>query len=488
MVVIRRVCHTGGALLFAAVAILLPLPVGGDTIAPELPIPSVRSFSGSPLLLEVVVEDPGRLLSGIRFSTETSSQEYYLPPELDRDPLILRVSPFFSSGVYELHVTVRGTDGREASNSLQLGFVDFVWGRDNMSFGNNAKFESVIGTFGEVLADWTDARFGEVPEADMVLLVDYMYSLFGSNTGRCYAFAGTEVRYWRWPELLPSYYDSAHDISAGVSRNQREMNYLQFDIVFDHFVAGPGSTQMQRAMNSGEIEEQARRIAAHIAANEPVLTGFAGPNLHHSMLVFGAIYDPAHMTVDLLVANNWKSDEKLNIHSRDAEIIRLYLAGDHIGPRIEWRYEEGLRNRDIDRMFMVNVQKQYEHDRDLFVALLAELRASFRREGMVRVVVEEAAGARLTDGERTSGQVGSRRSNALPDVWYERVGRAYRLAFPADAASDLVLEVSDDRGARVLAVFPGDATTGNAALIQTAVPPEEGARVIRRVALRPTRE
>lgn len=471
------------SLIVAIYALVTIRSAFGDQSATsqDLPIPRVEAFSGSPLLLEITLDDPERRVSVVRVESEISTQEYRLLPEVDREPLILRVSPFLQSGVYDLEVTVVADDGREARNMLSLGFVDFVWGRDNMSFGNNTQYESVVGTFGEALADWVAERFGEVDEPDMVLLVDYMYSLFGRNTGRCYAFAGTEVRYWLWPELLPPYRRSAHDLRADRPQNQRNMNFLQFDIVFDHFVAGPGAEQISTAMSRDQIEQQGREIIERIAMNQPVAVGFAGPDLHHSMLVFGFISDPGNQTLDLLVANNWKSDEKLNIHSRDAEIIRLFLSDENRSARVEWHYEDGLRDRDIDRVFMVEVQRRYSHDHALFDALVEHLRTDFFETGVARIVVEEAYGARLTNGELASGQIGRRRSNDLTGVWYERVSRAYRFAYPVD--DTLQLEITDDTGARILAVYPGpDANSPSALLLTTDTPPD-GERITRFIEL-----
>lgn len=456
---------------------------GANTESAPTPIPYVLSFSGSPLLMEVGVPDPASLVQEVRIESEVSSQRYRIAPDTPREPIILRVSPFLGSGTYDLTVTLMLRDGRTGRSELDVGFVDFVWGRDNLSFGNNSKYESVIGTFGEVLESWLNDRFGEISQSDLVLLVDYMYGLFGSNTGRCYAFAGTEVRYWRWPELLPSYYDSAHDLRGTVARYQREMNFLQFDIVFNHFLAGPGAAQIARPMKRDELAAQVRAIAGSIEADEPVAVGFAGPDLHHSMLVFGYISNPTLGTVDLLVANNWKSDEKLNIHSRDAEIIRIHLDEEWEGQRVEWRYEDGLRDRVIDRLFAVDVRRdEYAHDRSFLDGLVAELRRNLRQDHRAIVVVEEAAWARLMSDGSATGRRGCRRFDDLQEVWFERIGRTYRFAYPADLAVEL--EIGDDAGARVLAVVP-NRDEGELAFVRTTEPPAEEETVTRRISLQP---
>jgi hypothetical protein len=332
------------------------------------------------------------------------------------------------------------------------------------------------------LAEWLETRFGEVDEGDLVLLVDYMYGLFGKNTGLCYAFSGTEVRYWRWPELLPSYYDSTHDISGQVARYQREMNFLQFDILFDHFFAGSGIEQVINSMDIEQIEEQLALIKGRIAQGEPVAVGFAGPDLHHSMLVFGFIHNYTAHTVDLLVANNWKNNEKLNIHSRDAEIIRFFLAEDDEGPTAQWRYEQGVRDREIDRLFVVDVRRDpYIHQRVLLENLIADIREPFLADQRALVVVENAAGARIISGEQSTGWIRSRVTEEIDEVWYERVGKTYRFTFPADKVFEL--EIADRGDARVLIAVPDPESDEILPIIHVFEPVEEGETVIRRYSL-----
>ncbi len=260
------------------------------------------------------------------------------------------------------------------------------------------------------------------------------------------------------------------------------MNFLQFDIVFDHFFAGPGTEQVQHAMNSEQIEAQVAVIESYIAAGEPVAVGFAGPDLHHSMLVFGFIRNCTTHTVDLLVANNWKNDEKLNIHSRDAEIIRLFLAPDHEGPIAQWRYEKGVRKREIDRLFVVDVRRDpYVHERALLDTLTTKLRDQLDTEGRTIVVVENAAGARVIDGKHSTGWIRNRITEELEEVWYERVGKTYRFTCPADAA--LELEIADTGVARVLSAAPASESGVIIPSIQVTEAIEEGETVTRRFPL-----
>jgi hypothetical protein len=202
------------------------------------------------------------------------------------------------------------------------------------------------------------------------------------------------------------------------------------------------------------------------------------------MLVFGIIRNRTANTVDLLVANNWKNDEKLNIHSRDAEIIRLYLAPDHEGSLIQWHYEDGLRKSEIDRLFVVDVQRDpYNHERALLDTLTAGLRKQLQTEGNAIVVVEEAAGARLVAGERSSGWIRNRKTEEIEEVWFERVGKTYRFVCPVDTA--LELELADAGGARVLSAAPASESGEIISTIQGMEAIEEGETVTRRFSLYP---
>ncbi len=476
--------------LVCAITIMVPMasaqernaaPLACDA-SPEIRSPDIRSFSGNPLLLQLIVTNPSARLRELALRSESSTLSYRIPDDLDRDELVIHASPFFGPGIHDVEIRMECRDGSIRPASFQVGFIDFVWGRDNLSFANNDSYKSVIGTFAEILADWIVERFGRIDDADLVLLVDYMYGLFGTNTGRCYAFAGTEVRYWLWPDLLPARYRTAHDIRGSVARYQREMNYLQFDLVFEHFVARGGFDLLWRPMSRDAILAQALEIEARIAGGTPVAVGFGGPGFHHSMLVFGFIHNPARQTIDLLVANNWKSDEKLNIHSEDAEMVRLFLSPDHEGPRVEWRYEGGLRTSIIDRLITLDVRREpHLHDRAHLDELIVHLRERLAAENRVLVVVEEAAAARLIADGRMSGTVRNREVRQLDDVWFEDLRRIYRFSYPV--GMQVELEIENDAGSLIYTVAPDPQTGARIAGISRMEAPPPGSRVTRRQTL-----
>ncbi len=453
-------------------------------------IPDIGSHSGSPLLLELSIPDPQGGVTAVTVESPVSYSSYRIQPNPDREAVQLTLSPFLAPGVYDLRIVTQvHLEGEtlQIESPVRVGFVDFVFGRDNLRFGNNAEYASVVGTFGEILTTWLDDRFGGVSEVDLVLLVDYMYQFFGRRSGRCYAFAGSEVRFWLWPELLPSYYDATYDFRAGARRTQQEMNFLQFDMAFNHFLTG-GYDLVQTPTEDPEggrreaIRNEVLAIVSRISAGEPVVVGFMGPQFHHAMVVYGFIHRPESGTMDLLVANNWKSDQNLNLRSKDAETIRVFLEREGDGPMIEWRYSEGTRNSQIDRLFIVEVEREYQHDREHLDRLLAARLGQLSDSHRALLVVEDAAGAWLTNGEASTGYIGRQTRGEIDDVVFDKVGRTYRFEYPAD--SELWLELADDAGARVLYFHPGDGPGTETAWVEETPVPEEGATIRRRVTLK----
>lgn len=493
-----------GRLLLALAGLFVSATLSADDPAPA-GIPMVRSFSGSPPLLEVLVPDPHGDVMAVDLETGESSISYRVrrdgpavprdgpavPRDASRDPLRLVVSPFLVPGSHELAITVRRAERPPERTVLEVSFVDFVFGRDNLNFGNNASYESAIGTYGEILASWVGERFGDVGGAQLVLLTDLMYGLFGRNSGRCYSFAATVVRYWRWPELLPRYYDTTWDVRGNVSRNQREMSRLQLDIAYTHLLAPSGALVPLGPMSPAGMRAEVDAIERLVASGTPAAVGFTGPDLHHAMVVFGVVRNAATRTVDLLVANNWKSDEDLNVRSRDAEMVSIRLderdaeaadQPDEEAGVVTWRHEGGVRDRRIDRIFLVDVAREVDElDPVPFERLTRGLLDRLHAEGETVVVVENADGAWLTDGEARTGRRRSTTFDEIDAVRFERVSRAYRFAYPA--ALDLELEIADDAGARVLVVAPGGGPGAEVVMIEETERPAEGETITRRFAL-----
>jgi hypothetical protein len=407
------------------------------------------------------------------------------------EPLELTITPFLEPGIYPLAMTLEGPDG-PATSSFEVGFVDFVWGRDNFRFGNNSSYESRIGDYSEVLREWVEERFDSITDLEHAVLTYYMYSLFGSNAGRCYAFSGSQLRYHRNPDLLPSYYDSIYDIREYSRTYQREMHYLQLDVVYDHFVAG--GFDYGREQSRLELLRELKRIRAGITDGSPVVTGYIAPDLHHSMLVYGYILDRARERVDLIVANNWKDEEDLNLFSRDANIVRVHLAADHEAERIEWLTRSGSRKRTPDRMFVVEIQEEYDHDRRPMERLVARRIEELRDAGRRAIIAEDAGTAWITDADgNVTGYKRNRTHDEIAAVTYDRVQESVLFEYPVDG--DYTLEFKDREAVRLFHVDPGtEAEEPTAWLHETEPPSDEGDEggeeapekpVIRRVRLAP---
>jgi len=448
----------------------------------------IVSHSGSPLLLNLKISDPDAVLRAVTVETTSSSAIYRIPPDPERTELTLSLSPFLGPGVYDVRIFMDvEMDGNllRIEESAQVGFVDFEFGRDNMRFGNNGDYESTIGDYGQILMDWTKDRFGDVDEIHLVPLIDYMYGVFGERSGRCYAFAGTEVRNWLYPDLLPSYYDGTYDLRPASTRVQRDMNYLQLDMAFNQFITNgyplvpdPNESPEDKVT---DILNEVSEIIETIRGGDPVVAGFMGPSLHHAMVVFGYIIRPNAKSLDLLVANNWKNEESSNIHSQDAEIVRVYEEPDENGPVFDWLYDSGDRGREIARLFRVPVMREFEHNRATLDAFVAGLHGRLVHENRAVLVVEDATGAWLTDGEKKTGYDRRRTSEELEGVVYDRVSEAHRFEYPAD--DDVWLEIDGDNDVMVYSYRPPSETRPEIAWIETIPASEDDETPVRRVSL-----
>jgi hypothetical protein len=459
------------------IAGLLAGVLGAAGVAAEEPrfagVPELGSSSGSPLLLDIRVEEPPPELREIIVETGSSTLRYAVDdpaaltgtaapesagPESEAPEsaaLELTLTPFLVPGVYDLRVHLVGGEVRR-SFSYEIGFVDFVWGRDNFRFGNNADYESRIGDYSEVLGAWLDDRFGGVSEAAHALLVHYMYGLFGENAGRCYAFAGSELLYYRNPELLRWYYDDVYDIRMRSSGAQRDMHLLQLDIVYDYFVSG--GAPISGRQNVLDVARELVRIRRDIGEGTPVVTGYISPDLHHAMLVYGYIVDRTRGRVDLLVANNWKSGQDVNVRSRDAEIIRVdFDAAARGKPVLQWRTRSGPRRRAPHRMFVVPVRETYDHDRGPLEALLAQRFSELRSAGTELLVAENVDSAWLVGADGAAA--GYRDNDTLEEidgVVLDRVKESMLFEYPAGADLELRFLQLEGEAARLFHVAPGE--------------------------------
>ena len=448
-----------------------PPPLAGQ--APSLPLSwDLRSYSGTPPLLELGISEPESSPAGslqrVLIESESSSLAFSwsMPTRPDGEPsLTIPVSPLRAPGIHEVTLTfsgetASGSDWQQRA-AVEVGFVDFRWGRDNFRFGNNPAYRRLLDPYSVMLSRWLTERFGQVGDAARVLLVDYMYELFGKNAGRCYAFAGSQLRYYRRPDLMPRYYDSVYEVRARNRTLQRAMNELQMDMVFYHFVAGRGPAGPVPRHVSGEpdpaqlrttIEELKRRIAA----GEPAVLGLIAPDLHHSMVVYG--YVQRGESIDLIAANNWKDEQEINLHSEDADNLRFHLAPDHEGNRVEWRNRRKKRPRTPDYIYVAEVREEYDHDPALLAAVVERRMAALREAGEAVLVVETADAAFLTDPDGAStGYHDPRSTRDLEEVSFRRVQQSYLFRLPVTGEYSLTIEdgpEGDPSGARLYYLAP----------------------------------
>ena len=441
-------------------------------------VPEIRSFSGSPLLLEIAIPDPAQETTQVIVRSANSVQSYSIPAVEGRETIDLQISPFFAPGIHDLAIETAAASGEARVAEYRIGFVRWIWGSSNMRFGNNGDYESVIGTYGEILQSWVEDRFGERSTAEMITLIDHMYKFFGARSGRCYAFAGSELRYWLWPDQLPSYYDEAYDIRLRSSINQRALNYLQLDMAFSHFLQGGASFAPRDEADPDEANGTLGDVKHAIDGGTPAVIGLMGPNLHHAMLAYGYIENTQAGYSDILVANNWKSEQNVNLRSRNAEFVRVYHNGapDEDTPIVDWHYADGSRNKTVTRLFQVPVLEAFDLNGDVLDYLVQTRLADLAARRRAIVIVEDAARASVTDGEATTGYAPGL-VEELEGVVLDKVNRTYLFEVPSDA--ELTLDFADQNGTRVLYFHPED-EGGDAYGWIAQTPDPDGTALVRR--------
>lgn len=462
--------------------LLLPLLLNDIATAGAQEIrfaPEVHSYSGSPLLLEVTIDEPGLLTGPLTIRSDDATITYDAGPAEQRDELTIQVAPFLGPGVHELVISADSLGFAE----YRIAFVDWVWGRDNLRFGNNASYESVIGSYGEILEEWIDSRFGALSRPALVTLVDLMYQFFGARSGRCYAFAGSELRYWLWPEQLPGSYDAAYDIRLGSSRNQRILNYLQLDMAYAHFFGGERRYLPAPALEHESALQTLAVAQEKLESGRPLVLGLMGPNLHHAMLAYGFIRNEALGYTDVLVANNWKSDQDTNTYSRDAEFVRVLHArpeGEDAPALVQWHSQDGDREKEITGFFHVPIQEEFLLDEAIIHEIARARIADLRSRDRALVVVEDASRASVTDGEAVTGYAPGLKEE-VAGVVIDRINRTYRFEVPA--GQPLTLDFADRNGTRVLYFHPGMEAGAEHGWVSETPDPGDGQIVRRRIEL-----
>lgn len=478
--------HGGvGALAFAVMLVMSPGVVSADDVVesgdtPEIEL-SVRTSGGAPPLLRIeAASEAGiaaiRLDSGVgRFEIDAAGASR----------IETTVTPFHEPGEYRVRFTVlpaEGSDIEPYERELEIGFIDFRFGRDNFNFGNNN--DTVHGSvkpYSETLFDWLGDRGIEPDPVGEAVLLDVTYDIFKGAIGRCYSFAASQERYMRFPDSRPEWYDEIYDIHSADLPVHREMNRLQNDIVFNHFVAG--DRDVHHDQTPEELAAELDTILRRVAAGEPVTVSYLAPERHHAMLVYGYMRWSDEEDILLLTANNWGREQESNLESTDAEYIRV-VASEGVA---EW-VDAPVRAYDrSNKLFVVDVREEaYEIDGGAIEDLIERRIAELFDRGEALIVVENVSAAAVVDAEgRRTGRVGHRTRREIDEVEYRPVSENALFRLPADFEGSLVVEgfEADDAIERGIVHAPVGAADadGPPVNIWSLVPGDEPTRDFARV-------
>jgi len=410
--------------------------------APDLVV-EVRSRSGSPLLLEFLINDPELALERLTIESTDSTASFKVP---ETEEIDIKLTAFHEAGVHDITVTME-TETGSCTRELQVAFSDFVWGRDNFRFSNKRSPHGSVRPYSRVLFPWAEERFGTLQPEEKTVLLDFTYALFGGRIGRCYAFTGSQVRFRRNSDLLPSYYDSIYAVREATPDVQDQMNMLQNDIMFKQFVSRGYDLDTEQSLESLRSETSA--VIDEIAAGRVAAFGYVAPQRHHSMLAYGYLTDSTGDRITLIVANNWGEEHDQNIFSEAAERVAIHLDEDYEGHRVQWVDTSHRVYEYAEHFFFVDIPDEYEYEHKALSELVAERRARLRETQHALVVVEQARDAVLADQEGTkSGRVGRRTYRDLESVSYRRVEDVHVFEFPAEHALTLRVSPLEDNSER----------------------------------------
>jgi hypothetical protein len=422
-------------------------PLAADAVPDGGPIAlDIECHSGTPPVLEFLLEDPGGKARAVRFDFESDGA---IDLELRNagGEVIFRGVPYREKGTYNLSayiVTDRGPLKRE----FLVSFVDFQWGRDNFAFANDGIFENAVDFVSKTVVDWVEDRFGDTARDDEVLIRYLMYTLYRGSIGRCYGFTGLQMLYLENPGSIPAPYRSIYDIDEKDERIARLMDWLQNDMVFADFVSGPkrltglfdaGSPGGSFASDSGaELSAELGEILESILRGKPIIFGYVGNELHHAMVVYGFFRDLDGGKVTLLAANNWIREQRDNVYSEDAENVVVDLEDEY--QPITWFDLTKKRYRHIGRFFALGVRDSYELDREVFTALLAGAKKRIMANGRIILMVENTEEAYVVDGAGgKSGFVKKEIVRESETVFFKKIDYNYVFEVPAEEPVTLVL-------------------------------------------------
>jgi len=417
-------------ILFISISTLAPLAAmdfEGTLGDPETAFTlKLRSRSGSPLILELLVEDPQQAVNQLRIETEVGDANFFLP---ESELFETFISPFYEPGIYPVTISVE-SENAVWQRDLEIGFTEFIWGRDNFRFSNIRSEYWGILPYSKALFPWAEKRFGIQNPEELMLLLNVTYHIFNGRIGRCYAFSGSQVRYVRNPDLLPRYYSKVYNIRETNIPVQTEMNMLQNDIMYDHFVVNGYDYTTEQDLPA--LQAEIADIMERISLGELVSIGYFNSKRHHSLLVYGYISDPESKRVTLITANNWGVEHNENMLSKAVVQIEVNLDENYTESRVSWIDPTSSSYRNAEHLFAVDVKDEYEHDPEVMAALISEQHAVLQESETALIIVEQADEAVLIDAEgNKTGLPGRSTTEDIDGVVYKKVDDTHLFEFSA---------------------------------------------------------
>jgi hypothetical protein len=372
---------------------------------------------GSPLLLLMTVDDPSGTVRTVVVESDESRLERVVPRD-NEGPLVYPVAPVASPGVHGLTVTLR-TSHVEDRRSYRLSFVDYRWGRDNFRFANDGQFRGEVDSYSELLYPWLEDRFGDVSDDDRAVLLHFAYDLLREQMGLCYAFAGSIVRYMRYPDELPRYNESIYAIRESNRVVREEMYRLQNDLVFQRFVTGTVDLAPQ---DHRQVAREVAILRAAVDRGDPVVVGVLAPSRHHAMVAYGYVEELRSGAVTIILANNWDREVRDNLSNESVEAIIAHPrpTGTDRDVPLRWPDARHAPYREPTHIVSIDPEREYVHRRETLDNLVGHRREEILAAGRRLLIVEGVRSVRLRDvpdsGEEEDPSVIRINTNAVVDL------------------------------------------------------------------------
>ncbi|MFW6180769.1 MAG: hypothetical protein ACOC8N_03395 [Spirochaetota bacterium] len=399
---------------------------------------AVESYSGTPLVLEFLLEDPDRAVTRVDFDFNGDGAAD-LTVGRPEGGVLFRGVPYRQPGVYRPRLLLHTRSGT-IRRDLEVAFAGYRWGRDNFRFANDGEYEDAIDFVSTTVIDWAVDRFGPIDQEQQMLLLYFMYRMYRGSIGRCYGFTGGQLRYLVNGDSLPPLYSSVYSLLENDTQVTRRMDWVQNDIVFSNFLTG--RIDVEGGQDEASLRRELRTVKASIGRGEPIIIGYISSSMHHSMVVYGYFENPAVRTVTLVTANNWEREQESNTYSEDAENLVIDFSG--AKPELRWFDVSKGKHRSPLKIFAVPLEERYSLSRDQLLELLARMRREVLEAGRTVIMVEMTGVAYVEDGEgRSRGYVKPKYVNRLPEVEFKKID--YNYVFQVPPGGEYLLKLKDRR-------------------------------------------